>query len=155
MKVDPQQRENQARELFKQGYNCAQSVAITFADIVNLESELIRKISLPFGGGFGRQREVCGTVSGAGIIIGALTDANPDTHSAKADAYVKVQTFSQRFRQENGSIICRELLALVPNVDANPEPAQRTAEYYKRRPCVEYVACSTRLIAQMINNEEL
>lgn len=155
MKIDIQQREAQARNLFKQGYNCAQSVAVTYADIVNVDAELINRIALPFGGGFGRLREMCGTVSGAGIIIGAITKPNPNPHNSKSDAYVKVQSFTEKFKQENGSIICRELLAMVANIDSNPEPEKRTTEYYKRRPCVEYIAASVRIIGTMINNDEL
>ena len=53
--------------------------------------------------------------------------------------------------EENGSIICRELLAGVPKTDgANPE--SRTPEYYKKRPCVELVGDSAEILDEYITN---
>ena len=52
-----------ARELFKEGYNCAQSVFCAFADDLGMDFETALKLSSSFGGGMGRLREVCGAVT--------------------------------------------------------------------------------------------
>ena len=59
-----------ARELFEQGYNCAQSVFAAFCDETNMDFETAIKLAAPFGGGIGRLREVCGAVSGMTMVLG-------------------------------------------------------------------------------------
>ena len=53
-----------AGDLFLKDCNCAQAVLLTFQDVTGLDPTLAAKLSAPFGGGMGRQREVCGAVSG-------------------------------------------------------------------------------------------
>lgn len=151
MEINIEQHVQKARELFTQGYNCAQCVSMAYADHVKMTPELLGQLSIAFGGGFGRQRHVCGTLSGAGIIIGLLnTPQANDNATSRKMAYTNVQRLSEDFKAENGSIICRELLALKPGEQCNPTPSERTEQYYQRRPCVEYVACSARLLGKMI-----
>ncbi|MEG1664192.1 MAG: C-GCAxxG-C-C family protein [Mucinivorans sp.] len=152
--VDIEKHKEQARELFLLGYNCAQSVTMAYADYLAIDKELLSRISISFGAGFGRQREICGTVSGAGILLGLLYKPTAtDVTSSKKEAYEKVQLFSEKFRQKNGSIICRELLALGKGESCGTTPEPRTTEYYRRRPCVEYVVDAASIIGQMINDE--
>ena len=53
------------------------------------------------------------------------------------------------YEAETGSIICRELLALQEQT-SSPVPEERTAEYYKKRPCAELVALSAELTEKYI-----
>lgn len=149
-----QEREQRARELFTQGYNCCQAVAMTFADVIGLPEQEIAAISSGFGGGMGRMREVCGTVSAMTMVAGAIIPANNvNDRDAKSANYALVQEMAGEFRQMNGSIICRELLGL-----AKPEgthvPEQRTPEYYKKRPCGELCSIAAGIIARKINDFE-
>lgn len=149
-----QEREQRARELFTQGYNCCQAVAMTFADVIGLPEQEIAAISSGFGGGMGRMREVCGTVSAMTMVAGAIIPANDvNDRDAKSANYALVQEMAGEFRQMNGSIICRELLGL-----AKPEgthvPEQRTPEYYKKRPCGELCSIAAGIIARKINDFE-
>lgn len=140
-------RKEKAMELFTQGYNCSQSVVLAYADVLGLDWEQAAKMSASFGGGLGRLRHVCGTVSGMSMVAGMLTGAsNPKDTEQKRENYEVVQKLAKEFEARNGSIICRELLGLdtaKPPVGekyrdgAAPEP--RTAEYYKKRPCVKLV----------------
>ena len=61
-----------AKEKFKQGYNCSQSVALAFSDYLGMSDDMIAKITSGFGGGMGRMREVCGAVSGMAFVISSL-----------------------------------------------------------------------------------
>ena len=51
--------EKQARENFLNGYNCAQSVFLAYAQELGFDKEIALKLSSSFGGGMGRLREVC------------------------------------------------------------------------------------------------
>ncbi len=124
-----------AKELFLSGYNCAQSVAGAFADEIGLPLERVLRLSQPFGAGFGRLREVCGTFSGMMFVVGELYgDALPNSEN-KAKIYGRVQELSARFRAANGAFLCRDILG-PEFADTNPSsPSARTLEYYLSRPC--------------------
>lgn len=132
-----------AAELFCKGYNCSQAVAVAFRDVTGLSEELSAKMVSSFGGGIGRMREVCGAVSGMMTVLGLLYGySTPADDEAKRALYKEVQALAGVFRQEAGSIICREILKNPPS---DPNPSPRTAEYYKCRPCARmcYIAAST------------
>ncbi|MBQ5396161.1 MAG: C_GCAxxG_C_C family protein [Alistipes sp.] len=154
MKVDIKERSERARDYFTSGYNCAQAVFLAYRDIAALDKELAATISAPFGGGMGRLREVCGAVSGMTMVAGFLSPNQlPNDNENKKQCYATVQSLAEAFRQENGSIVCRELLGLAQQKD-DPTPSPRTGEYYKRRPCAEYVAIAARIVGEKINSME-
>ena len=116
--------------------------------------EEIAKLTAPFGGGMGRMREVCGTVCGMTMLAGAIQpSADPKNLEERKDNYALVQHFAEQFRKENGDIICRRLLGLEPIVERNETamPSERTPEYYKKRPCSEYVCCAARIVGEHLN----
>ena len=137
-----------AAELFLQGYNCAQAVAVAFCDVTGLEEKATAKMVSPFGGGMGRLREVCGAVSGMFFVLGQLYgyDTNDDDLHKK-EVYEQVQELAGKFRESCGSIICRELL---DNPPSDPNPSPRTAEYYKERPCALLVKTAAELMDKFI-----
>ncbi len=137
--------EKQARENFLNGYNCAQSVFLAYTQELGFDNETALKLSSSFGGGMGRLREVCGAVSAMFMIAGlkkGYTENNND--DVKAKHYTLIQKLAKEFEQENGSIICRELLGL-DGAD-NPVPSKRTTKYYAERPCEEFIASACRII---------
>lgn len=152
MKVDAQERAKKARELFLSGYNCAQSVFIAYRDIAQMSEEAAATVSAPFGGGMGRLREVCGAVSGMTMVAGFISpNSQPNDNEPKKKLYTLVQSLAEEFRLENGAIVCRELLGLVQQKD-NPTPSPRTGEYYKRRPCADYVEIAARIVGEKLNS---
>ena len=146
---------DRAVELFKEGYNCSQSVFVAFCHRFGLDEETAKKISAGLGGGLGRMREVCGAVSGAAMVIGSIC-AGVDVmdSESKQKNYELVREFADRFKGKNGSIICRELLGLDVKMEKSAEPEKRTAEYYKKRPCVELVADAAEILEQLIKENE-
>ena len=151
--IEIEARVTRAVGYFKSGYNCAQAVVMAYDDIMDLSVEALAKIAAPFGGGMGRMREVCGTVSGMTFIAGAICPAiTPQNLEERKANYALVQHFAQRFRQENGDIVCRRLLGLEPMAERSetPMPSQRTEEYYRKRPCAEYVASAARIVAEYL-----
>lgn len=124
-----------AEKLFTEGYNCAQSVLCAFEDVTGIERDLAAKLASSFGGGLGRMREVCGAVSGASMVLGLVKGyCDPKDFEAKKAHYALVQEFAARFKEQNGSIICRELLSGV-DTEKGSVPEKRTAQYYHKRPC--------------------
>lgn len=139
-------RREKGESFFKQGYNCAQAVAMVFADKLGTDENGAAKLASPFGGGFGRLREVCGAVSGMLLVLGAAEGNGSDTtNESKKLLYEKVQALMTEFKNKNGSYICRELLAL-PEPDSDPTPEQRTASYYKKRPCALLVGDACEIL---------
>ncbi len=145
----------QAVSLFKEGYNCSQSVLGAFCDETGLSFELSMKLASSFGGGMGRLREVCGAVSGMFLVIGAKYGyTSPQDMADKTRHYELVQALAKEFESENGSIICRELLGLsIPKADV-PAPEARTEGYYLKRPCVQMVECAAKILDQYIEERE-
>ena len=142
--------EQRAMELFRNGYNCSQAVLLAFCPELNMERETAAAIASSFGGGIGRLREVCGAFSGMAMVAGLKKGyTDPKSREDKARHYQLIQELAERFRRENGSIVCRELLSLPPGADP-PVPSERTAEFYKKRPCVELVGCGARIAAEVL-----
>lgn len=139
----------QAKQYFTDGYNCAQAVACAFTEETGLSLSQSAKLVAGFGGGMGRLREVCGAFSGIVFVLSAIDGNDAPSLEKKATLYREIQTIAERFTEENGSIVCRELLGLRVKKDS-PEPAERTKQYYKTRPCQEIVATAARILEQYL-----
>ena len=141
-----EQRVEKAVTLFKQGFNCSQSVFAACADIYGIEDETLSlRLSASFGGGIGRMRQTCGAACGmfmlAGLQNGSIT---PHDNDGKKQNYALVQNLAAQFKAENGSLICAELLGIMPKPQ-EPTPEARTEAYYQKRPCVDMVANAVRI----------
>lgn len=134
--------------LFESGYNCAQSVFVAYCDLFGIDEETGLKLSCSLGGGYARLREMCGAVSGMALICGlACGNTDPQNQEAKTENYAKMREMIEKFRQENGSYLCRELLG-VSAPELSPEPGLRTKAYYESRPCSRLVRAAGRLIEE-------
>lgn len=142
-----------AAELFLNGYNCAQAVTVAFCDVTGLEEKFAARAVSSFGGGMGRLREVCGAVSGMFFVLSLLYgyDTPGDDESKKA-LYTDVQALAAGFREQVGSIVCREILKNPPT---DPTPSPRTEEYYKKRPCARMVLVAGQLMDEFIATHPL
>ena len=139
-------RKEKAMQSFLDGYNCAQCMILAFEDMLTVDVDTALQIASPFGGGMGRLREVCGSVSGMFMELGYITGySEPSDYEGKKILYEHVQELARRYEAANGSIICRELLGLdVKREDAAPE--KRTDEYYKKRPCAEKIGSAAEIL---------
>ena len=142
-----------AAELFLSGYNCAQAVAVAFYEEMGLTESQAARMASAFGGGMGRMREVCGAVSGMLMVLSQLYGYDtPGDDASKKVLYTQVQELAGKFREENGSIICREILKNPPS---DPNPTPRTAEFYAKRPCAKMVMTAGRLLDTFIGEHPL
>lgn len=150
-----QQRVERAKELFHQGFNCSQAVFAACADIYGIEDEaLALRLAASFGGGIGRMRQTCGAACGmfmlAGLENGSAIEGDAE---GKKQNYALVQSLAEKFKQENGSLICSELLGIAPKPQ-DPAPEARTEAYYRKRPCVEMVASAVRIFLESKVNKQ-
>lgn len=136
---------------FLKGYNCSQSVVAAFAPQLGLTEETALRLSAGFGAGIGRMREVCGAFCGVVTVL-SMVYADPTDPKDKSRMYALVQQAAEQYRTRNGgSIICRELLAKAGAAPAGGTAAEeRTAEYYKKRPCPELCRICADLCAEFI-----
>lgn len=104
-------RSEQAKELFLSGYNCTQSVVLSFADDLKFSKELAQKMAAGFGGGMGKTQETCGAVSGAIMVLGLLKGEEVNNNDElKASAYGAVKDLTRDFVAEYKSTKCRDLI---------------------------------------------
>ena len=142
-----------AVELFVEGYNCAQAVAAAFGDLTGLDEKTAARMASCFGGGMGRMREVCGAVSGMLMVAGVLYGYDdPKATTEKRELYAQVQAMAGQFREELGSIVCRDLLKNPPS---DPNPTPRTEQFYKDRPCARMVATAARIMDEFIQEHPI
>ena len=147
-----------ARSLFLEGYNCSQSVLGAFAELYGLDTETAMRLADGLGGGMGRMRLTCGAVSAMAIVTGlSLSSGRPKDSDNRTEVYAKVREMSEEFTRKNGSVICGELLGSSLPKDSSSRPEERTAEYYRKRPCAEYVYDCAAIIERCLlsdKNEE-
>ena len=162
-KIDEQEinaRVQRAVDNFMQGYGCCQSVVAAFADLYGLDDTMAKRVAAGFGGGVGRLRMMCGAVSGIVMLVGLdCGQTEGSDRMGKSHCYHVVQQLLAEFKEQNGSVICAELLGLKGHDKAMTSyvASPRTAEYYKTRPCAAKVECAAKIFATYlmakVNNE--
>ena len=140
-----------ARELFLMGYGCAQAVFGAFAEDIGIDLKTALRIASGFGGGMGRMREVCGTVTGAFMVLSYLYGFHEPSDKQKGEVYAVIKEFSDEFKAKNKTIICREILENIKTTKGT-EPEARTEDYYKRRPCLAHVEFSAKILEEYIKS---
>ena len=149
-----EERIEMAVSLFKEGFNCSQSVVAAFADKYGFTREQALKMSASFGGGIGRMRETCGAACGlfllAGLETGATEGADRD---GKAANYALVQELADEFKQRNGALRCADLLGLSKKEPVVSTPEARTDQYYAKRPCVKMVEEAARIWCEYLQKQ--
>lgn len=142
-----------AEALFQEGYNCCQAVFLACTEDLGLDTETRAKLASSFGGGVAGMRQVCGTVSGMAMALGLREGySSPTDKTGKAAQYAAFQALADKFKEENGSIICRELLGLDENCKPKP-PEERTAAYYKKRPCAKLCAQAAQILEDYLTEK--
>ena len=150
------ERVSRAVENFMSGYGCAQSVLAAFADLYGLDEVMAKRIAAGFGGGVGRMRMMCGAVSGIVMLVGLdCGQTEGDDRAGKSACYKVVQELLAQSKEQNGSLICAEILGIQGHEKAACSyiASPRTAEYYKTRPCAAKVESAARIFADYLKNK--
>lgn len=153
-------RQEKAKTLFLEGYNCSQAVLGAFCDVMQIDFETAMRLSSSFGGGVARMRHICGTCSAMFMVAGVVRGNSVPSAELKSKHYALIQEMAKAFSERNGSIICREILALraqkssaVDNGDS-PIANERSAEYYRTRPCLSVVEDAVLFTCQWLGIDE-
>ena len=145
---DKEERIAQAVANFREGFNCSQSIVAAFADIYGFTREQALHMSASFGGGIGRMRLTCGAACGMFMLAGLETAAMEGKDRAtKSRNYAIVQELAAKFKAQNGSITCADMLGLKRDAPVSSEAEARTADYYAKRPCPKNIEGAARIIA--------
>jgi C_GCAxxG_C_C family probable redox protein len=155
--AEMEMRVRRAVDNFMQGYGCCQSVLAAFADIYGLDDVMAKKIAAGFGGGVGRMRMMCGAVSAMVMLAGLhCGQTEGSDREGKSACYKVVQHLLEKSKEQNGSVICAEILGLKGHEKAKSSyvASERTAEYYRTRPCAAKVESAARLFAEYITAEK-
>lgn len=151
------ERVARAVDYFMQGYGCCQSVVAAFSDLYGLDETMAKRIAAGFGGGVGRMRMMCGAVSGIVMLVGLdCGQTEGSDREGKSACYKVVQELLEKSRQENGSLICAEILGIQGHEKALSSyvASPRTAEYYKTRPCAAKVESAARIFAEYLKGKQ-
>ena len=151
--LEIEERVNRAVDNFMAGYGCCQSVVAAFSDLYGLDETLAKKIAAGFGGGVGRMRMMCGAVSGIVMLVGLdCGQTEGSDREGKSACYKVVQDLLAQSKEENGSLICAEILGIQGHEKAHSSyvASPRTAEYYKSRPCAAKVESAARIFANYL-----
>lgn len=150
-----EERINKAVELFKEGFNCSQSVVAAFADRYGFTREQALRMSASFGGGIGRMRETCGAACGMFLLAGLETGSTDGKdREGKAANYALVQQLAEEFKKRNGALRCADLLGLSRKAPVVSTPEVRTEQYYVKRPCAKIVEEAARIWTEYLESRQ-
>ena len=155
--IELDERVQRAVDNFMAGYGCCQSVVAAFSDLYGLDETMAKKIAAGFGGGVGRLRVMCGAVSGIVMLVGLdCGQTEGSDRDGKSACYKVVQDLLEQSKQDNGSLICAEILGIKGHEKAKSSyvASERTAEYYKTRPCAAKVESAARIFANYLKNKQ-
>ena len=140
-------RKEYAKQLFYEGYACSQAIVMAFSDLVDVDQEQLKKLSLPFGGGIGRLRLTCGAFSGMIMVASLLFSNYEDVEENKIKTYEIVQELAKRFEEVHTTLSCEKILELAQiDIQIGGSPEARTDKYYKKRPCGKVVYQAAKIL---------
>lgn len=142
------QAEKKAINIFRSGFNCAQSVLSAYSEKIGFDEKFATDISSGFGGGMGKLQETCGAVTGAFMVIGIQNSKSiPDVEIRKEQTTAMIQQFSEKFKSIHGSTNCKTLL----NSDLKTEEGQAYIKLNKLNEsvCEKCIADSIRIIEEL------
>ena len=138
----------EAAELFVQGFNCSQVVLSKVSEEYGLDKDMACHIASAFGGGM-NCGNVCGCVTGALMALGLVYGFDqPGEQELAAQIREKTLEFEKRFAQENGSILCRELLQCDITVPEELEALKKSGKMLQLCPCLAESAST--ILADML-----
>jgi len=145
-------KKEKALKVFSQKFNCAQSVFSVFAEDLGIDEKTALKIAGCFGGGV-RCGEVCGAVSGALMAIGLkYGHCMPNDLEKKEIANLKAFEMISKFKSENGSIICRNLLGYDLSIKEELDIILEKNLY--ATVCPEMISSAVQICDKILNCEE-
>lgn len=140
--------EEKAMIIFEDKFNCSQAVLGAFAEELGMQEEQAMKVALCFSAG-ARKGEVCGAVSGAIMVLGLkYSQISDDEAENKAIAYEKTNEFMEKFKNENGSYICKDILGCDISTDEGRAYAKENNSF--KEICPRMVKSAVNILESII-----
>ena len=137
-----------AVQLFDEGYNCSQAVLGAFCESFGLDQKTAFTLASGFGGGLGCMGEVCGSLTGAIMVLSLkYGSADPADKTAKMQNYRKVKELAEEFKLQTGSVICRELLGFDMNTREGQLSAKQPDAFHD---CPQFVRIAAEILEEML-----
>lgn len=138
-----------AVKLFQEGFSCSQAVLAAFSEQLGLDRSQALRIATAFGGGMARTAGTCGAVTGALMVLGlARGRIHAEDEEAREQNYELVHEFMDRFRQRQGSLICKELLGYDLSTIAGRESIRNLK--LSESHCQEIVRTAAEILVAML-----
>ena len=137
---------------FAQGFNCAQSVLVPYAESCGVPREAALRLAAPFGGGMGCTGETCGAVTGALMALGMKTAGiDPQDAAAKQKNYERARQFIGEFKARNCGVLCRELIGCDISTAAGMQAARERKVFATL--CPRLVQDAAEIVGKMLAQE--
>lgn len=121
-------------------YNCAQTVVGLFAKDVGMDENSALKIASGFGGGMACA-ETCGAVTGAYMVIGLKHGNSSPAPEEKAKTKLKIQQFNEKFKEQHGTLICKELTGFDISTPEGASAAHEEGVFVSKCPNFVKTSC--------------
>ncbi len=139
----------EAVEMFRDGYNCAQSVLMCCGEDLPFDRDVALALTSAFGGGLGSSGNLCGAVAGGVMAIGLKNPrTDPQDQEAKNANIRLTREFLQKFRERNGSLECRNLLGLDLSLPSSLEKARETGLF--QTVCTKAVRDAVEILGEVL-----
>ena len=135
-----EERIQRALENHKKGYNCSQSVACAFCDLVGVDEDMMFRMMEAYGLGMGNMEGTCGALSGALAVLGMKNSTGCQQIGSKKDTYAKAKVMMEKFAEMNTSVLCKDLKGM------SGKPKVRTCDG-----CIEDAA---RLVVEYLETQQ-
>ena len=147
-------RSEKALKFYSNGYNCAQSVIVSFADVLQIKDETALRLASGFGGGMGRMQQTCGAITGAFMVIGYLKgnyQQNEESEKSRSITNQLIQDFSEKFVQKHGSINCKALIDFDLNTQEGQEKAKEEDVFNQK--CTFFIKTAIELLEETLDKD--
>ena len=136
---------------FTDGYNCAQAVLCAYCDKFGMDEVAAFKLTEGFGLGMGGYKDECGAVTGMFMTIGLQnSDGLLQGSATKLNTYEKLKAAGEAFAEENGSIMCRDLIGKGKALKEAATPEEIAAARGKNLMCVKCVRSAAEYLEKNI-----
>jgi C_GCAxxG_C_C family probable redox protein len=140
-----------AVQMFAEGYSCSQALLCAFAPRYGLDHETALRLASPFGGGVARLGRLCGTITGAIMVLGlhgGRTD--PDDAETRDRNDAMVREFMERFAREKGALRCNDLTGVDISNDLERTAAKEAGVY--EATCPGLVGFAANLVEELTSS---
>ena len=142
----------QAVSLFKQGFNCSQSILAAWAPKYGLPEESALKLAGGLGGGVGCMGKLCGALTGAVLVLGLrYGSADAKDKAGRYDLYRRTRDLMEQFKTQTGSMYCCDLLGFDMSTPEGQAASQQSGAFAE---CPQFVQVAAELLMKTLDSNE-